>query len=73
MFQYDFGPPKHALHLVWSVLGTSTAIKTALKMELHDCFDGPLAPLNGHFMAKVRHYNRTKQIIVLMGPSVKFV
>ena len=23
VFQYDFGPPKHVLHLVWSVLGIS--------------------------------------------------
>ena len=60
MFQYDFGPPKHVLHLVWSVLGISTAIKTALKVALYDFFDGPLAPLNGQFMEKVNHYNRTK-------------
>ena len=60
MFQYDFGPPKHVLHLVWSVLGISTAIKTALKVAIYDFFDGPLAPLNGQFMEKVNHYNRTK-------------
>ena len=70
MFQNDFGPPKHVLHLVWSVLGISTAIKTALKVALYDFFDGPLAPLNGQFMEKVNHYNRTKQIDFSMGPSV---
>ena len=69
MFQYDFGPPKHVLHLVWSVLGISTAIKTALKVALYDFFDGPLAPLNGQFMEKVNHYNRTKHKDFLMGPS----
>ena len=58
MFQYDFGPPKHVLHLVWSVLGISTAIKTALKVALYEFFDGPLAPLNGQFMEKVNPYNR---------------
>ena len=66
------GPPKHVLHLVCSVLGISTAIKIALKGALYDCFDGPLAPLNGQFMARVDHYNRTKQISYLIGPSVKF-
>ena len=71
--KYDFGPPKHVLHLVWSVLGISTAIKTALKVALYDFFDGPLAPLNGQFMEKVNHYNRTKHKEFLMGPSVKFV
>ena len=70
MFQYDLGPPKHVLHLVWSVLGISTAIKTALKVALYDFFDGPLAPSNGQFMEKV---NRTKHKDFLMGPSVKFV
>ena len=44
-------------HLVWSVLGISTAIKTALKVALYDCFDSPLAPLT---KAKVDHHNRTK-------------
>ena len=58
MFQYNFGPPKHVLHLVWSVLGISTAIKTALKVALYDFFDGPLAHLNGQFMEKVNHYKR---------------
>ena len=28
------GPPKHVLHLVWSVYDTSKAIKIALKVEL---------------------------------------
>ena len=46
VFQYDFGPPKHVLHLVWSVLGIYTAIKTALKVALYDFLDGPPAPLN---------------------------
>ena len=73
MFQYDFGPPKHVLHLVWNVLGISTAIKTALKVALYEFFDGPLAPSNGQFMEKVNHYNRTKHKDFLMGPSVKFV
>ena len=73
MFQYDVGPPKHVFHLVWSVLGISTAIKTALKVALYDFFDGPVAPLNGQFMEKVNHYNRTKHKDFLMGPSVKFV
>ena len=73
MFQYDFGPLKHVLHLVWSVFGISKAIKTALKVALYDFFDGPRAPLNGQFMEKVNHYNRTKHKDFLMGPSVKFV
>ena len=72
MFQYDFGPPKHVLHLVWSVLGIYTAIKTASKVALYDFFDGPLAHLNGQFMEKVNHYNRTKHKDFLMGPSVIF-
>ena len=29
--------------------------------------------LNGQFMEKVNHYNRTKHKDFLMGPSVKFV
>ena len=62
VFQYDFGPPKHVLHLVWSVLSIYTAIKTALKVALYDFFDGALAPLNGQFMEKVNYYNRTKQV-----------
>ena len=45
-----------------AVLGISTAIKTALKVALFDCFDSLLAPLNGQFMEKVNNYNRTKQI-----------
>ena len=72
-YRIILGPPKHVLHLVWSVLGISTAIKTALKVALYDFFDGPLAPLNGQFMEKVNHYNRTKHKDFLMGPSVKFV
>ena len=31
-YRIILGPPKHVLHLVWSVLGISTAIKTALKV-----------------------------------------
>ena len=73
MFQYDLGPPKHVLHLVWSVLGISTAIKTALKVALYDFFDGPLAPSNGQFIEKVNHYKRKKQTIFSMGLSVKFL
>ena len=61
-YRIILGPPKHVLHLVWSVLGISTAIKTALKVALYDFFDGPPAPLNGQFMEKVNYYNRTKQI-----------
>ena len=44
-----------------------------LKVALYDFFDGPLAPLNGQFMEKVNHYNRTKQKKIPMGPSIKFV
>ena len=33
-YRIILGPPKHVLHLVWSVLGISTAIKTALKVAL---------------------------------------
>ena len=32
-------PLKHVFHLVWSVLGISTTIKTASKKALYDCFD----------------------------------
>ena len=72
-YRVILGPPKHVLHLVWSVLGISTAIKTALKVALYDCFDGPLPPLNGRFMAKVDHYNRTKQLDFSVGSTVKLV
>ena len=65
--------PKHVLHLVWRVLGISTAIQTALKVALCDFLDGPPAPLNSQLMEKVNHYNCTKQIDFSMGPSVKFV
>ena len=67
------GPPQYVLHLVWGVLGISTAIKTALKVALYDFLDGPPAPLNSQLMEKVYHYNWTKQIDFSMGPSVKFV
>ena len=72
-YRIILGPPKHVLHLVWSVLGISTAIKTALKVALYDFFKGPLAPLNGQVMEKANHYNRTKHKDFSMGPSVKFV
>ena len=62
IYRIILGPPKHVLHLVWSVLGISTAIKTALKVALYDFFDGPPAPLNSQLMDKVNHYNWTKQI-----------
>ena len=67
------GPQRHVLHLVWSVLGISTTIKTALKVALYDFFDGPPAPLNSQLMEKVNHYNWTKQINFSIGPSVKLV
>ena len=35
-----------------SVLGISTAIKTALKVALYEFFDGPPAPLNSQLMEK---------------------
>ena len=44
-YRIILGPQKHVLHLVCSVLGISTAIKTALKVALYDFFDGSLAPL----------------------------
>ena len=59
--------------MVWSVLGISTAIKTALKVALYEFFDGPPAPLNSQLMDKVNLYNWTKQIDFFTGPSVKFV
>ena len=34
----------------------SIAINTASKVALYDCFEGPLALLNGQFMAKLNHY-----------------
>ena len=71
-YRISIGPTKHVLHLVWSVLDISTAIWIALNVALYDCFDGPLAPLNGQFMAKVNYYNKTKQINFLMGLSVIF-
>ena len=52
-------------------MGISTAIKTALKVALYDCVDGPLVPLNGQFMAKVDHYNRTKEIVLFDGTRCK--
>ena len=56
-YRIILGPPKHVLHLVWSVLGIYTAIKTALKVALYDFFDGRRAPLNGQLMERVNHYN----------------
>ena len=54
-------------------MGISTIIKTALKVALYDFFDGHPAPLNSQLMEKVNHYNKTKQIDLSMGPSVKLV
>ena len=59
-YRIILGPPKHVLHSVWSALGISIAIKTALKVALYDFFDGPLAPSNGQFIEKVNHYNTDK-------------
>ena len=42
-------------------MGISTAIKTALKVTLHDFFDGSPSPLNGQLMEKENHYNCTKK------------
>ena len=44
------GPPKHVLHSVWSVLGISTAIKTALKVA-------PTGSSKWSINGKVKHYN----------------
>ena len=71
LFRIILGPQKHVLRLICSILGISTAIKTALKVALYVFFDGLLASLNGKFMEKVNHYNRTNQIDFSMGPSVK--
>ena len=71
-YRIILGPPKPVFHLVWSGLGRSTAIKTALKVALYDFFDGPLGPLNGQFMAKVDNYNSIKEINLLIRPSVIF-
>ena len=57
-YRIILAPPKHVLHLVWSVLG----ISTAFKMALYNFFDGPLTPSNGQFIEKGNHYNRKKQI-----------
>ena len=73
MFQNDFGPPKHVLHLGWSPFVKYRAIKTVLKVALYDFYDGVPAPLNSQLMEKVNHYNLTKKINFSMGPSVKFV
>ena len=72
-YRIILGPPKHVLHLVWSVLGIYTAIITALKVAFYDFFDGPPTPLNSQLMEKENHYNCTKKIDFSMGPSVKFV
>ena len=53
--------------------GVFFGISTAMKAALYYCFDGPLAPLNGHFMAKVDHNNRPKQINLLMVPSIPHI
>ena len=49
-----------------SVLGISTAIKTALKVA-------PTGSSKWSINGKVKHYNWTKKIDFSMGPSVKFV
>ena len=66
-YRIILGPQKLGLHFVWSVLGISIAIKTALKVALYDCLDYPLAPLTKGQKAKVDHYSKTKQINFLMG------
>ena len=65
-YRIILGPPKHVLHLVWSVLGISTAIKTALKVA-------PTGSSKWSINGKVKHYNWTRKIDFSMGPSVKFV
>ena len=49
-YRIILGPPKHVLHLVWSVLGISTAIKTALKVA-------PTGSSKWSINGKVNHYN----------------
>ena len=49
-YRIILGPPKHVLHLVWSVLGISTAIKTALKVA-------PTGSSKWSINGKVKHYN----------------
>ena len=60
------GPPKHVLHLVWSVLGISTAIKTALKVA-------PTGSSKWSINGKVNHFNCKRKKEFSMGASVKFV
>ena len=51
------GPPKHVLHLVWSVLGISTAIKTASFVA----FDTkPSDPLIDHSKGREDHQSSHK-------------
>ena len=49
-YRIILGPQKHVLHLVWSVLGISTAIKTALKVA-------PTGSSKWSINGKVKHYN----------------
>ena len=49
-YRIILGPPKHVLHLVWSVLGIYTAIKTALKVA-------PTGSSKWSINGKVKHYN----------------
>ena len=49
-YRIILGHPKHVLHLVWSVLGISTAIKTALKVA-------PTGSSKWSINGKVKHYN----------------
>ena len=49
-YRIILGPAKHVLHLVWSVLGISTAIKTALKVA-------PTGSSKWSINGKVKHYN----------------
>ena len=49
-YRIILGPPKHVLHLVWSVLGIYTAIITALKVA-------PTGSSKWSINGKVKHYN----------------
>ena len=49
-YRIILGPPKQVLHLVWSVLCISTAIKTALKVA-------PTGSSKWSINGKVNHYN----------------
>ena len=49
-YRIILGPPKHVLHLVWSVLGIYTAIIKALKVA-------PTGSSKWSINGKVKHYN----------------